>query len=310
MRTRKKLVNGQEYYYLEQSMRLEKPKVYAVFLGRRMPPKRRLGQARQKLMDRIFSDLLGSTERIYLTKAQLIEAEKRKRQHDARIGRLGKVARDEQDETDAVTFVYTTLTTEGVPVTKEDAGLAYRFDQKNVKNIRDRSLRVALDMITGLRQVKESKKGITEAFLLKLHRTIMGEYAEKNPGRFREKQAYIYLKSYGKAEEIGFRPATPENIRRELGGLIEWYNANVGKLNAIELAALLHLRFYVIHPFADGNKRVSRLLLNKAFFDNGYPLLNISKRTRDYFDTLIRSVESNAERPFVEFAYNRFIEDI
>lgn len=309
VRIRKKPVNGQEYYYLEQSLRLEKPKVYSVFLGRRIPAEKPLKRAERKLTGKIYADLLGGAGCLYLTKKQLIEAEKKKRRYDARIKRLGKARQDEKDEIDAVNFVYTTLSTEGVPITKEDAGLAYHFAQKKVKSIRDGNLRVALDMIKGLRYVKESKKGISSEFLLTLHRLIMAGYNEKKPGRFREKQAYIYLKSYGKVEEIGFRPEAPEKIKQALGELVEWYNANVGRLNAIELAALLHLRFYVIHPFEDGNKRVSRLLLNKAFFDSSYPILNVSKQTQNYFDALIKSVEKKVEKPFVEFVYERFVQD-
>ncbi len=310
MGIRKKLVNGQEYYYLEESIRLEKPRVYSVFLGRRVPDKRGLEKKRQELLDKIYNELLNGAGRAFLTKEQLIEAEKRRRRYAQKMERLGKAGQDEKDEVDAVNFVYTTLTTEGVPITKADAGLAYKFTQKNIRSVRDANLRVALDMIKGLRHVKESSKGIDLEFLLKLHGIIMAEYGEKKPGRFREKQAYIYLKSYEKAEEIGFRPSAPSEIGKKLTGLVSWYNANLSKLNAIELAALLHLRFYMIHPFEDGNKRVSRLLFNKALFDCGYPMLNISKETEKYFDALIRSVEKKDERPFVEFVYDRFVHDI
>ena len=310
MRLRKKTVKGRQYYYLEESLRLEKPKVYSIFLGAVVPGKGKLEEAKQELFDKIYADLLNGAGRIYLSREQLIEAEKRRRRYDAKTKLLGVVARNDRDEIDAVNFVYTTLTTEGVPITKQDADLAYKLSQKNVRSIRDENLRIALDMIKGLRLVKESSKELSLDFLLELHKTIMGEYAETGPGTFRTKQAYIYLKSLERAEEIGFRPPPSSQIRRKLLELVSWYNSNLGKLNAIELAALLHLRFYMIHPFADGNKRVSRLLLNKAFFDCGYPLLNVSKDTQEYFDSLIRPVEKKGEKPFVEFVYNFFIKSI
>ncbi len=310
MGIRKKQVNGQEYYYLEESIRLEKPKVYSIFLGRRLPDKKGLEKKKGELLDKIYNDLMGIATRTYLTKEQLIEAEKCRRRYAQKMKNLGKMAQDEKDEIDTVNFVYTTLSTEGVPITREDADLAYKFDQKNVKSIRDENLRVALDMIKGLRYVKDSKSGISNEFILKLHNIIMAEYSSKNPGKLRQKQAYIYLKSYDRIEEIGFRPPAPGDAKKKLLELANWYNANVGKLNAIELAALLHLRFYMIHPFDDGNKRVSRLLLNKAFFDSGYPMLNVSKKTQGYFDALIKSVENKNEQPFVEFVYGRFLQDI
>jgi hypothetical protein len=52
---------------------------------------------------------------------------------------------------------------------------------------------------------------------------------------------------------------------------------------------------------------VARLLLNKAFFDSGYPMLNISKETQGYFDALIKSVEKGDEKPFVKFVFGRFV---
>lgn len=310
MRIRKKLVKSQEYYYLEESIRLEKANVYSIFLGREIPAKSQLEKLKQKLLDKIYDELLNGAPRIYLTKEQLVETEKRRRRYAQKMKKLGKSQLDEKDEIDIVNFVYTTLTTEGVPVTKEDACLAYKFDQKNAKSIRDENLRVALDMIKGLRYVKESRKGVSFGFLLELHKIIMAEYGAKNPGRLRQKQAYIYLKSYEKMEEIGFRPPAPREMEKKLAELAEWYNKNMGKLNAIELAALLHLRFYMIHPFEDGNKRMSRLLMNKAFFDSNYPILNISKETQSYFDALIKSVEKKDEKPFVDFVYGRFVKDI
>ena len=142
---------------------------------------------------------------------------------------------------------------------------------------------------------------------MELHKLVMAEYENKSPGKFRKKQAYIYLKSYEKAEEIRFRPLAPGEIENKIAELAEWCNLNVGTLNAMELAAMLHLRFYMIHPFEDGNKRVSRLLLNKAFFDCGYPILNISKDTQGYFDALINSVEKKDEKPFVQFVFEQFL---
>ncbi|MBI3587912.1 Fic family protein [Candidatus Micrarchaeota archaeon] len=307
MRTRLKVVNGRQYYYLEESIRLEKPVVYSVFLGKRIPAKKELEAKKEGLLAKMYGSLLAGAERLFLSREQLVEAEKLRRRYVQKVRKLGKVARDEREEVDAVNFVYTTLTTEGVPITREDANLAYKFDRKNVKNLRDENLRVALDMIKGLRFVKEGKKGLTLDFLARLHGIIMAQYGERAPGEFRSKQAYIYLKSYQRAEEIGFRPPAHQEVTKKLRELVEWYNANEGTLNAIELAALLHLRFYMIHPFEDGNKRVSRLLLNKALFDKGYPLLNISKDSRSYFDALITAVERRDEKAFVQFVYEQFI---
>ncbi|MEM3369602.1 MAG: Fic family protein [Candidatus Micrarchaeia archaeon] len=301
MRIRKRTINRQEYYYLEETLRLERPKVYSLFLGKRLPSKDQLEENKMKLLDKIYTDLVGNTTRIYLSKEEVIQLEKYRRQYLHRLKHLGKAKQEEKEEIETVNFVYTTLTTEGVPITKEDAGLAYKFFGRNIKEVRDENLKVALDMINGLRYVRDSKRGISKDFILKLHKIVMAEYKDKNPGKLRNRQAYIYLKSYDAIEEIRFRPPTPNKIETKVDEIVRWYNANVGKLNAVELAALLHLRIYMIHPFNDGNKRISRLLLNKALFDSGYPLLNISKETQSYFDALVAAVEKKDEKLFVMF---------
>ncbi len=302
------MVRGSAYYYLEETIRLEMPKTYSVFLGKTIPKK--LKKSKEKLEHKIYSDILGKRTWIYLSRRQLIEAEKHNRRQKAKVTRYGKARQDEQDEVEAIDFVYTTLTTEGVPITRQDADLAYKMAEKGVRNIRDENLRVALGMVKGLRQVKESKKGLSRNFILQLHGTIMSEYGEKHPGKFREKPAKIYLRSSERLEEIAFKPSAPEQVTKKIEALVDWYNKNVNRLNAIELAALLHLRLYEIHPFDDGNKRMSRLLLNKAFFDSGYPILNISRPPEPYFDTLIRSVENHDEKPFVTFVWQKFVNDI
>ena len=308
MRTRKKRVKGQEYYYLEETIRLDKPKAYSIFLGKTIPKNQKPYE--KKLENKIYADLLGEKNRIYISKRQLIEVEKHRRRHKAKTEKNGKARQDEQDEIASIDFVFTTLTTEGVPITRQDANLAYRIAEKGAIDVRDENLRIALGMMKGLRLIKETPKGLDKKFILNLHGTIMSEYGEKHPGKYRTRPAKIYLKSQERSEEVAFKPAQPMQIPEKTYALIKWYNENCGKLNAIELAAILHLRIYQIHPFDDGNKRMSRLLLNKAFFDNGYPILNISQPPEPYFDTLINSVESGKEKPFVEFVYKKFIKDI
>ena len=44
----------------------------------------------------------------------------------------------------------------------------------------------------------------------------------------------------------------------------------------VELAAFVHLKFVTIHPFGDGNGRISRLMMNFVLNKEGYPMLDIS----------------------------------
>ena len=57
--------------------------------------------------------------------------------------------------------------------------------------------------------------------------------------------------------------------------------------NPIELAAWTHAEFVRIHPFADGNGRTSRLIMNYQLMAHGFLPISIPKDSRlDYFDAL------------------------
>ena len=41
-----------------------------------------------------------------------------------------------------------------------------------------------------------------------------------------------------------------------------------------------------------------------------YPVTNISKDTKEYFEALVESAETKNDRPFVLFCYNTFVKQI
>lgn len=58
-------------------------------------------------------------------------------------------------------------------------------------------------------------------------------------------------------------------------------------LNPIELAAWTHAEFVKIHPFADGNGRTSRLIMNYQLMSRGFLPISIPKESRlAYFEAL------------------------
>ena len=66
------------------------------------------------------------------------------------------------------------------------------------------------------------------------------------------------------------------------------------KLHPVQYAAQLHQEFIVIHPFADGNGRVARLLLNHALISQGYPPVIISPVFKHEY---IQALEQSHTKP-------------
>ncbi|MCW5234479.1 Fic family protein [Verminephrobacter eiseniae] len=77
-----------------------------------------------------------------------------------------------------------------------------------------------------------------------------------------------------------------------MGELMEWYRSEEEKkeLHPVALAALLHYKLVCIHPFDDGNGRISRLLMNYVLLKNDWPPVVIkSAEKRNYLSALNRA---------------------
>ena len=93
--------------------------------------------------------------------------------------------------------------------------------------------------------------------------------------------------------------------------LVSEINAKIGEAQTFnqkcELAFELHYRFVSIHPFADGNGRTSRLLMNYilAMFD--LPIFYVFKSSRiAYIQALERARETENTAVFYNFMYRQY----
>lgn len=71
--------------------------------------------------------------------------------------------------------------------------------------------------------------------------------------------------------------------------------------NVLELAAWTHAEFVRIHPFADGNGRTSRLIMNYQLIAHGFLPVSIPKEARlDYFNALEAYAVERDMTPFAD----------
>lgn len=107
-----------------------------------------------------------------------------------------------------------------------------------------------------------------------------------------------------------FEPPGPEALDGHLYEFFAWYQEMKDAMHPVRLAALVHLKFVTIHPFVDGNGRISRLLMNHVLYRHGHPMLVIDyEERRSYYNALERSQVNEEEHVFVEWFFRRYYKE-
>ncbi len=146
------------------------------------------------------------------------------------------------------------------------------------------------------------KKGLSLPMMLYWHRLLLGETQGDIAGKIRTHQ----VKVAGSKAEFPF-PAEIETLLREF---LQWYNTIKKKIHPVELAALVQLKFVSIHPFSDGNGRMSRLLMNFVLHQHSFPMLNIKYTNRDsYYNALERAQITKQDKIFLLHLFRRYLKE-
>lgn len=101
--------------------------------------------------------------------------------------------------------------------------------------------------------------------------------------------------------------AEPNAVPGLMAQLIDWYNGaeQRGDIHPLVRAAVLHHEFVAIHPFDDGNGRMTRILMNLSLMRSGYPLSIVPVDDRLDYYACLRAADKKNFVPLVEFLGSR-----
>ncbi len=119
---------------------------------------------------------------------------------------------------------------------------------------------------------------------------------EINVGNYKESPNHVELQN----GEI-FHYAEPIEVPAKMQELMEWYQDEKDSLHPITLAAVFHHKFVLIHPFDDGNGRISRLLMNYILIRQGYPPVVIKSANKDKYLNALRLADAGDMESFITY---------
>ena len=106
--------------------------------------------------------------------------------------------------------------------------------------------------------------------MLTLHAITMRSLLPKaKVGRFRKTPIYI-VDLVGGRTIVKYQGPKFQQVPSLIDELLSWFTRKNQPLHPLLIAGILHYEFVSIHPFADGNGRVTRLLTLLYLFQSGY----------------------------------------
>lgn len=134
------------------------------------------------------------------------------------------------------------------------------------------------DAILYVEKIVASDEALSERQIQNIHRLVLKGIDEQEAGRYRRENV--------ESADAGTTAPDFLQLTSEMAGLIDWHT-QAATIHPVARAAELHTRFTKIRPFADGNGRTGRLLLNLELMKAGYPPAVIRAEDRSvYYDAL------------------------
>ncbi len=156
--------------------------------------------------------------------------------------------------------------------------------------LRDRNEEEVRGYRDALRLIHEqaARVSVSKETVLRFHRMSKGEIWDA--GSYKNKDGDIIERYPDGRERVRFRPVPAAKAPEAMGELLALWEAALSERWMHPLAALaaFNLDFLCIHPFQDGNGRVSRLLLLLQCYQLGYEV--------GRYISLERLIEQNKER--------------
>ncbi|KYK27454.1 hypothetical protein AYK20_02565 [Thermoplasmatales archaeon SG8-52-1] len=285
---KKKKISNKTYHYLQHTYRINGKVHYKEkYIGEKIP--KDIEKKKKEFLEEIYQEL-------WYDKFDKIKDNFQRNQK-----KMPKNIEEKELETFAIRFTYTTNKIEGSTLTHRETALLLEKGitpaRRPIEDVKEAELhrKIFYEMIG-------NKKNITIATIIHWHKELFKETKKDKAGLIRTYDVGISGSKY--------KPPHAIELDILLREFFDWYNQNKNKMHPVHLAALVHLKFVSIHPFGDGNGRISRLLMNYVLNKNDYPMLIIDYSERNsYYKALEKSQIDKDSNSFTLWFFKRYIKE-
>ena len=231
------------------------------------------------------SELLGLIAAIYKEAGKQEMYLKQKPQELEKLVEIAKIQSTEASN--AIEGIVTTNTR--IRQLMEEKTTPRNRDEKEIAGYRD---------VLGIIHESFDAIPITQNYILQLHKILFSHLGNPAAGKTKTVQNYISATFPDGHTETLFIPLAPYETPEALDGICEEYNRVIGNAELEPLIAIpvfIH-DFLCIHPFNDGNGRMSRLLTTLLLYRSGFYVgkyisleAKIAKHKDLYYDALSAS---------------------
>lgn len=148
---------------------------------------------------------------------------------------------------------------------------------------------------------------LTENHILQLHQRLLrhSNKDERHRGSYKTlSNSVVAIDTQGKEVGVVFETTTPFDTPREMEGLVRWVRkaADESSMHPLLITAIFIVVFLAIHPFQDGNGRLSRILTTLMLLRVGYDyvpyasLESIVEENKDLYYKALRRTQKTLKQ--------------
>ncbi|MDI6722270.1 MAG: Fic family protein [Candidatus Aenigmarchaeota archaeon] len=280
---------GKTYYYVTKNFRISNKKWKKIrkYVGDKPPTKEWTKKAVEEIeKESLKKDLIKPTSKYtYLSDEEAEKLQDLKEVFKKWYGKLDSAGKKKYEEDFIVRFTYNSNAIEGNRLSLRETSMILTENIIPV-GATPNDYNEAINSKDCYEFMKGYNGEFNQKFLLKIHKLLTQNINCKIVGDYRDHKVRISGSKW--------IPPAHEKVKEEMRKVFQWYYSVRKKLHPVELGAILHNKLVRIHPFADGNGRTSRVVINWILIKNKFPTFYIELRDKiKYYDAIEEGDKGN-----------------